>query len=114
MHVLADRLPLFVCLRALSFAAISRVKCARHAFPCRLVGWSGSSVRLAWASVYRPRSNASACLPALVSSDARLLAMSRVQGGDFDLHCRSLREMLPYMASCGRVHYVKALHIYLD
>lgn len=34
--------------------------------------------------------------------------------GDFKLHCRALREMLPHMASTGRNHYVKALTLYLD
>ena len=44
----------------------------------RLVGWSGPSVRWAWASVPRPSSLAAACWPVLMSSAAKLVAVARV------------------------------------
>ena len=48
----------------------------------------------------------------MVEVGQRFLRAERL--GDFELHCRSLREMLPHMGSCGRVHYVKAMHLHLD
>ena len=59
-------------LGCLALVAQCSGECVGYVEAC---GWSGPSVRWAWASVPRPSSSAAACWPVLVSSNVRLVAV---------------------------------------